>query len=32
MLDLIYIGLIVVFFVLALVYVAGCDALKGEKK
>ncbi len=33
MVDLIYIGVIVAFFLLALAYVAGCDALRkgGEK-
>lgn len=28
MLDLIYLGLIVVFFLIALAYIAGCDRLK----
>ena len=28
MLDLIYVGIIVVFFVVALAYIAGCDRLK----
>lgn len=33
MTDLIYIGIIVVFFLLALAYLAGCEALgKGAEK
>ena len=33
MLDLVYIGVIVAFFILALVYLAACDAMKkGEEK
>lgn len=32
MLDLIYLAIIVIFFVVALAYIAGCDMLrKGEK-
>lgn len=33
MLDLIYIGLMVAFFILAVIYIAACDAMKkGEEK